>query len=189
MPGHYMHHIVLRLRLPHRSAIRQWVSDRYGSEYDVAFLYCVSTPAQDANDYQVWLIPEPMASVGGRAYSYYGRLPQALANLYGNDVGELPADLEFPEDYIPYTDIFARAYVFKNFDDKLDYYVQLFKDFDTPKYLLFTIDAESVDDWYKGAKIYVGERSMDEWVRPLRPPTCLSRMEDYFRVAVQWAQF
>ena len=191
MPGPFLKQIVWTYCPPPRSPVRQFLAERYGSEYDKVFLYACSTPAQNANHYRVWLIPEPLATVSGKAYKYLGVLPEVLSNLYGSDVGNLPADIVYPEDYMPESDIYGIAYVFSNWEGKLDYYFQFYKDLDTPNYVLFKIDAESIEDWYAGIKNYIGEVTVDGWVRPYRPPTpsCYGRLENYFRDWREWAQF
>ena len=191
MPGAFLHQIVWTYCPPPGSPLRQFLAERYGSECDKVLLYACSTRAQDAMHYRVWVIPEHLAAVSAKAYKFYGVLPEVLFRLYGTNVGQLPADILYPEDYLPLTDIVGVAYVFLNFEGKVDYYFQYLKDFDTPNYVLFKVDADSIEDWYTGIKSYVGEISMDTWVRPYRPPTpsCYGRLEDYVRDWREWAQF
>ena len=174
MSGTYMKQIVSRYVPSLDSLLREFCVEHYGSGYSAVLLYACSTREQNANVYPVYLIPEPLAILGAKAYTFFGVLPQVLALLYGTDVGQLPADILYPEDYYPETDIVGTGYVFHNYQGKLDYYFQFFNDFDTAKYVKFAIDAVEIEDWYVGPKVYVGEVTLDGWVRPYRPPTPVS---------------
>ena len=189
MPGPFLKQIQVRYSPPMRSTIRHFCLEEYGVEFDVVHLYACSTPAQDANAYCVWLIPEPFAIMGSKAYKYLGVLPEVLSNLYGNDVGMLPVDIVYPEDYVPASDLLGWAWVYKNYEDKLDVYQQFYQDIDTPNYAHFTIDAGDIELWYTGMKVYVGQVAVEAWRRPYRPPTlsCYGRLENVFRDWREWA--
>ena len=118
----FLHQIQWRHSLSMGSTLRQFCRIHYGSEFEVVHLYACSTAAQDANLYRVWAIPEPFASIGARSYTYLGLLLEVLADLYGNDVGILPADLVYPEVLVPASELVGWAWIFKTYDEHLDVY-------------------------------------------------------------------
>ena len=102
--------------------------------------------------------------MGSKAYKYLGVLPQVLENLYGNDVGILPADIVYPEVFVPASELLGWAWIFKNYNEQLDVYQQWYPEFDTPNYAHFTIDVGELELWYAGAKSYVGQKTFGAYV-------------------------
>ena len=167
MPGDHQSQLILRANVSRKPYLQGWVLQHYGCAFDIVLLFCTSTGRQDPTYFEVWVIPEQLAMMGGTAYVLYGTLVQALWDFYSAAHSVItPHIMDYPEHYIHYENIFGKAYAFANYEGHVDYYVQLFSHFDSVIYFLFRIDVEHPDQWYNGTRVYVGPRSMPEWERP-----------------------
>ena len=167
MPGHHAKHLQWRYTPRHGDGMAEFCRQNYGTDAEVLHFYAISTAAQDANVYEVWTIPASYAAIGAKAYKRVGVV------------------------YIPPSDMIGWAYVFKNYEDTLDYYYQKFEAFDSADFVHFTIAADDIDLWFTTVKVYVGIKTIEDWRRPYRPPTpnCYGRLEDAICQWRQWAMY